>query len=81
MGRPLNFMASQAMHFMSPGVLALARQRTFDHYRQFAAFLERRGATDYLARRIEHFERLCEQQEKGTGPTAPESHPEPHDDN
>ncbi len=60
MSRPLNFIASQAMQFFAPGVWAIARQQTYDHYLKFAGFLERRGAVEYLARRIEHFEREYE---------------------
>lgn len=63
MGRPLNFVAAQALQFFSPGVWALARQQTHEQYRQFATFLERRGAIDYLIQRIEHFERLFERGE------------------
>jgi len=58
MGRPLNFIASQTMHFFGPAVWALVRQQTWDQYKQFAAFLERRGAIDYLIQRIEHFEHV-----------------------
>ena len=61
MSRPLNFLASQAMHFISPGVWALTRHKTYEEFVQFSAFMERRGAVDYLMRRIEHFERLFEQ--------------------
>jgi hypothetical protein len=74
MSRPLNYLASQAMHFFSPGVWALARHQTYDQYRHFAAFLERRGSIDYLVRRVEHFERLFEQEEgdaRGSSPHAP----------
>ncbi len=69
MSRPLNFIAAQAMQFFSPGVWAIARQQTYDEYRQFAEFLEQRGANEYLCRRIEHFERLYEQKERATKPT------------
>ncbi len=64
MSRPLNFIAAQAMQFFSPGVWAIAQQQTYDQYKQFAAFLEQRGALEYLSRRIEHFERLYEQQQR-----------------
>ncbi len=57
MSKPLNFLASQAMYFFAPGVWALARQQTYDGYRHFASFLERRGSLDYLVGRIEHFEK------------------------
>ena len=54
--RPLNFVASQAMIFVSPVFWAFARKLTFEQYNHFAAFLGRRGSIDYLTRRIEHFE-------------------------
>lgn len=64
MARPLNFVAAQAMHFLSPAVLALARPRTHEDYRHLAEFLERRGSTLYLAARIEHFEAEFEREER-----------------
>jgi len=63
MSRPLNFIASQAMHFFAPGVWAVARQQTYEGYQRFAEFLERRGAMEYLATRIEEFEAECERRE------------------
>lgn len=63
MSRPLNFLGAQAMHFFSPGMWALARQQSFEQYTHFAAFLEQRGAIDYLVRRIEHFEALVEHED------------------
>ena len=60
MSRPLNFIASQAMHFCEPAVWAIAPQLFHTGYKEFAAFLEKRGAIDYLCRRIEHFEQECE---------------------
>ena len=65
MSRPLNFMGAQAMHFFSPGVWALARQQNYEHYRHFSAFLEKRGAVDYLVSRIEHFEAQYNRNEQG----------------
>ncbi len=63
MSRPLNFVLSQGMHFFSPGAWAIFRQQNYEHYLHFANFLERRGAMEYLERRIEHFERICERQD------------------
>lgn len=60
MSRPLNFVFSQTMQFFAPGAWALLRQTNYEHYQLFAAFMERRGAVDYLERRIEHFEAQCE---------------------
>ena len=58
MARPLNFIASQTMHFFSPGVWAIFRQSSYEKYKDFAAFLEKRGSIDYLVNRIEHFENI-----------------------
>ena len=65
MSRPLNFIGAQALHFFSPGVWALARQDNYEHYTHFSAFLENRGAVDYLVRRIEHFEAQYDKNEQG----------------
>ncbi len=70
MSRPLNFLASQALHFFAPGVWAIVRQQTWAQYRHFAAFLEKRGSVDYLMRRIEHFEHLYERKERAAPPDA-----------
>ena len=73
MSRPLSFVASQALQFFAPAVWAIARQRTHEGYVSFAAFLERRGSIDHLARRIEHFEELLERGGRETsGPGASE---------
>ena len=56
MSRPLNYLASQVMHFASPAVWAIAREQTHEQYKHFAAFLEQRGAVEYLCVRIEEFE-------------------------
>ncbi len=56
MSRPLNYVFSQTMQFFSPGAWAIFGQRKYEHYTQFAAFMEHRGAVEYLERRIEHFE-------------------------
>ena len=63
MSRPLNYIASQAMHFTAPGVWAIFRQRNYEQYQHFAGFLERRGSIDYLARRIEQFEKEYDEKE------------------
>jgi hypothetical protein len=56
MSKPLNFIASQTMHFFSPAVWAVAHSKAHDQYQHFADFLEQRGSMDYIARRVEHFE-------------------------
>lgn len=63
MSRPLNYFASQAMHFIAPGVWSLVRPQTYQQYQLFAEFLERRGSVEYLARRVEHFEQEFERLE------------------
>ena len=50
MGRPLNHLSAQALHFFQPFVTALGGAAA---YEQFAAFLERRGSLDYISARIE----------------------------
>ena len=56
MARPLNFLAAQMMQVLAPGVWAVAPRGVREHYDAFARFLERRGATEYLAARIEVLE-------------------------
>jgi len=60
MSRPLNFVLAQGMHFFSPGAWAIFGQQNYDHYQHLASFLERRGAMEYLERRIEQFEQEYE---------------------
>ncbi len=60
MSRPLNWVFSQGMHMFSPGAWAVFGQQNYEHYQQFASFLERRGAMEYLERRIEQFEQEYE---------------------
>ncbi len=56
MSRPLNYIGAQAMHVFQPGVWALASQTSYEGYIHFSKFLEHRGSTEYIARRVEHFE-------------------------
>lgn len=56
MSRPLNYVGSQLGHVMAPGIWAVVRQLTYERYKHFLAFLERRGSMEYLSRRIEYFE-------------------------
>ena len=67
MSRPLNFLGAQAMHFVRPGIWALAAEHTYAGYVNFAEFLERRGSTEYLARRVEYFETEMSRIEKDGG--------------
>ncbi len=60
MSRPMNYVMSQTMQFFAPGVWSLLRQENYEQYNHFAAFMESRGAVEYLERRIEHFEQEYE---------------------
>jgi len=51
--RPMNYLGSQAMHFFQPMATVLVNPAQWD---AFAAFLERRGSIEYLARRLEDLE-------------------------
>jgi hypothetical protein len=53
MGRPLNHLSAQVLTFFQPFV-AIAGDASA--YEQFTAFLEQRGAIDYLSARIEALE-------------------------
>jgi len=53
MTRPLNYLAAQTMHFFAPVLTAVVDR---EGYRQFAAFLQRRGSVDYLCWQIEALE-------------------------
>ena len=50
MSRPLGFVTAQAIHFFSP-IISVFTDR--QGYREFAEFLEHRGAIDYLLARLE----------------------------
>ncbi len=56
MSRPLNYLAAQGMHVFAPGVWAIVAQQTYEGYKHFATFLERRGSVEYLVGRIEQLE-------------------------
>ena len=53
MSRPLNFLGSQLLHFLSPVLSGLTQS---PGHRHLAAFLEHRGSVDYLCRRIEELD-------------------------
>lgn len=53
MSRPLNFLASQAIHFFRPIVSVVLDTAGIE---AFANFLEHRGAVEYLARRLDYWE-------------------------
>ncbi len=50
MSRPLGFLAAQAIHFFTP-LISVFTDR--EGHREFAEFLEQRGAIDYLLERLE----------------------------
>ncbi len=52
MGRPLNFVASQAIHFFRPIISVVLDTEAI---KEFATFLEQRGSVEYLCRRLEHW--------------------------
>ena len=66
MSRPLNYVASQGLHFAAPGVWAIVQQQTYQDYQHFAKFLENRGSVEYLVGRIEHFENEYDEREKAS---------------
>lgn len=59
--RPLNFVTSQALHFLSPLLSAVTDARGHEH---LARFLERRGSIDYFCNRIEDLEREASRRER-----------------
>ena len=50
MSRPLNYVSTQAMHFLTPVVSAVTDTKG---YEQFAMFLEKRKMSAYMCARIE----------------------------
>ena len=55
--RPLSFVASQALHFFTP-LMSLATDARVP--RHLAAFLEKRGALEYISLRLEEQQELHE---------------------
>jgi len=53
MGRPLNYVGSQALHFLRPILAIVLDTRELE---RFATFLEHRGSVEYLAGRLEQIE-------------------------
>ena len=56
MGRPLNFVASQAIHFFRPIISVVLDGPSI---KEFATFLEQRGSVEYLCRRLEHWSQVA----------------------
>ena len=50
MGRPLNHLSAQALHFFQPFLAIVGDSAA---YEAFTTFLERRGSLDYIGARIE----------------------------
>jgi hypothetical protein len=50
MGRPLNHLSAQVLHFFQPFLTVLGDSAA---YEAFTTFLERRGSLDYIGARIE----------------------------
>ena len=53
MGRPLNYMSAQLLHFFQPFATVLADAGA---YEEFTRFLEQRGSVDYISARLESLE-------------------------
>ncbi len=54
MGRPLNYVSAQFLHFWQPIVSAVTDAA---EYEQFSLFLEKRGSIDYISERLTAIER------------------------
>jgi hypothetical protein len=50
MGRPLNYVSAQLLHFFQPMLSFLANAAD---YQAFTEFLEQRGSIDYIVQRLE----------------------------
>ena len=75
MGRPLNFVASQAIHFFKPIVSVVLDGPTLE---EFATFLEQRGSVEYLCQRLEHWDRVGPDAEDAEPQPLPEGSQDPH---
>ena len=75
MGRPLNFVASQAIHFFKPIVSVVLDGPTLE---EFATFLEQRGSVEYLCQRLEHWDRVGPDAEDAKPQPLPEGSQDPH---
>lgn len=61
MGRPLNFLGSQTMHFFTPLISAFV---PVESWNAVAEFLEHRGSVDWIRNRIEELENQADDQDK-----------------
>ena len=64
MGRPLNFVASQAIHFFRPIISVVLDTEAI---KEFATFLEQRGSVEYLCRRLEQWSQVGPDAEEPEG--------------
>ena len=53
MGRPLNYVSAQAMHFFQPFLAILGDTAA---YQQLSSFLEQRGSIEYISQRLDALE-------------------------
>jgi hypothetical protein len=61
MGRPLNYVSAQFLHFWQPIVSAVINAA---EYEQFSLFLEQRGSIDYISLRLTAIEKQQDGHEK-----------------
>jgi hypothetical protein len=65
MGRPLNFIGSQTMHFFTPLISAFVPTKSWN---AVAEFLEHRGSVDWIRNRIEELENQADVQNRQEKP-------------
>ncbi|MDG2093707.1 MAG: hypothetical protein P8J89_00355 [Phycisphaerales bacterium] len=70
MSRPLNYVASQAIHFFTPIISVILDGPTIE---EFATFLEQRGSVEYLCQRLEHWDRVGPEAEEIESNQLPEA--------
>jgi hypothetical protein len=65
MGRPLNYIGSQTMHFFTPLIAAFLPTESWG---AMAEFLEHRGSVDWIRNRIEELEQEIDEPKKQEKP-------------
>ena len=65
MGRPLNYIGSQTMHFFTPLIAAFLPTESWG---AMAEFLEHRGSVDWIRNRIEELEQEMDEPKKQEKP-------------
>jgi hypothetical protein len=63
MGRPLNYVSAQLLHFFQPMLTILANA---GEYQAFTEFLEQRGSIDYIVTRLESLNQEASTTSHGT---------------